>query len=683
MMKSRLVVVALVALLLGGTMSAAASGPAILEADTTDPGPWPDADSFEREPMATEVRELDGVNVVFQYGLPVPSFDTWNRPEPSREYLSLDGDWKFAFDPDNVGLAEGWYTRSFDDSGWASKPVPGSWDLYDTPGFGTYDGSRFGEGSAFQDGYAWFRKRVRPAANWKHRFIKLNFLGAGYKTWVYVNGRFVGAHEGSHTPFSIDVSGELEPGRDNVIAVRIHRRPDYDSYTSPNATPIRSVTEIPSGPVDYWPYAGLTRSVYLEATSQVTVSKILTDARNGRLRLAAILFNHGDKEETRLVKADPGDGTGGAPQGEVVTLAPGQVRAVTFELPIPEAEVWDTSSPRLYTAEVTLFKGRGAGQLRNGNGSVDDRLSVNYGMRTVEVADGRLQLNGRPIFLKGVNWHEETSASGRSMTVAEYDIELGMLADLNANFIRNSVYNRHPYVYEYADRHGLLVLDDLDNMWLSLNDFKTQTESYGLSRALALMMAWNQANHPSVIMWSLQNESDIWTDQNMYRAWLSDMKQAIRAVDWHERPVTWASSSSWDPAFDLADVIGFNEYFGYFYGKDEDLGPTLDAVHRQYPDKPILITENGTWSFFGNYGSEDQPGTEEWQAKKFRLHWEQVVQRADFMAGYTFWNLKDYKQRRNYNQQYNGISYMGLVTFDNETRRLVYDEFRNAVNPAP
>ncbi|MBB6734651.1 beta galactosidase jelly roll domain-containing protein [Cohnella sp. CBP 2801] len=642
-----------------------------------------EADSFAKEPMDTVVKPIDGINVVYQYGKPVPAFDTWDSPEAARDYLSLDGMWKFAFDPQDQGLADGWQEQNFDDSSWASEKVPGSWDLYDTPGFGTYDGSRFGEGSAFRDGYAWYRTHLKPDANWKNRFVKLNFLGAGYKTWVYVNGEFVGAHEGGNTPFSLDVGDRLQPGKDNVIAVRVYRRPSFDTYTGPNPKPIRSQTELPPGPVDYWPYAGITRSVYLEASSQVTVSKLLTVAKDHRLRLAAVLYNHGEKEESRLVAADPGEGTGGGIQNREVTIGPGEAKVVSFDLPIPEAQPWDTATPNVYEASVALYKGNGEGQLQNGHGSVDDRLSVRYGMRTIEAANGKLMLNGRQIFLKGVNWHEETAASGRSMTKEEYDAELGLVTDLKANFIRNSVYNRHPYVYEYADKHGLLVMDDLDNMWVDTASIQTQTETYGLSRALALTMAWNQANDPSVILWSLQNESTIGSDPTAYRNWLADMKQAVKSVDLQNRPVTWASSSSWDPAFDLADVIGFNEYFGYFYMKDSDLGPTLDAVHRQYPDKPILITENGTWSIYGTHGSADTAGTEEWQANKFKLHWDQAVARKDFMAGYTFWNLKDYKERDNYNQSLNGISGMGLVTFDNEARRLVYYDFRDAVNPNP
>ena len=164
------------------------------------------------------------------------------------------------------------------------------------------------------------------------------------------------------------------------------------------------------------------------------------------------------------------------------------------------------------------------------------------------------------------------------------------------------------------------------------------------------------------------------------------MKEAVKSVDIQKRPVTWASGSSWDPAYDLADVIGLNEYFGYFYMQDSDLGRTVDIVHNTYPNKPILITENGTWAYadeVNNHGPETQSGTEEWQSYKFLNHWKQVTDpsRLSYMAGYTYWVLKDYKERNNYNQQINGISTMGLMSFDKEKPRLVYDTFKNAMNP--
>ncbi|WHZ03496.1 glycoside hydrolase family 2 TIM barrel-domain containing protein [Neobacillus sp. YX16] len=641
----------------------------------------------DREPMNTEVKSIGGTNVLFQYGEPVPSFDTWTQEERSRSYLSLDGKWKFAMDSNSQGMNEKWYQKDYNDSNWQQEKVPGSWDLYDTPGFGTYDGSNFGEGTAFYDGDAWFRTHFSPDASWRNQFVKLNFLGVNYRAWVYINGHFVGEHEGGNTPFALNVSEYLQPGKDNVIAVRVHRRADFDSYTSPDAKPVTNDVELPYKPVDYWRYAGITRSVYLEATSNVNVSKILTSTGDHTLTTKVVVYNHGDKKVERQLVVNPGEQTGGKPKSKEIKLNPGEVKVVSMDFDIKSASYWTPDSPTLYEVTATLYKGKGEGQVtQSGIGSVDDSLSTNYGMRTIATEGSKLTLNGEQVFLKGLNWHEETAANGKSMTIEEYDTELNHVLNVNANFIRNSHYNRHPYVYDFADKHGLMVLDDVDNMWLDTKQEALQTNSYGLSRALVLSMAWNQINRPSVIMWSLQNESQIWDDQQVYRDWLSDMKSAVKSVDIQNRPVTWASGSSWDPAYDLADVIGLNEYFGYFYMKDEDLGTTLEAVHRNHPNKPILITENGTWAYAEEelkHGEPTTSGTEEWQSAKFLNHWNQVTDsnRLDYMAGYTFWVLKDYKQRLGYNQQINGISTMGLMRFDNEEPRLVYETFKNAANP--
>jgi beta-glucuronidase len=624
----------------------------------------------DREPSGTELRTIDDTGVVFQYGTVVPSFDGWRTKEPTRSYRNLDGTWRFCFDPDAVGEDEGWHRPDYSDSGWNAISVPSAWDLADTPGFGGYDGSRFGEGTAFVDGYAWYRTTVRLPGVWAARHVRLCFLAVNYHATVWVNGVHVGTHEGGHAPFALPVGDALRPGRENTIVVRVHRRASYDSY-NPTGSPIRDPYAVPWAPVDYWPYAGITRSVWLEAVPQATIAKLLLAAGDGRLDARVVVENRGEETFEGHVLVDPGKGTGGKSTKVPVRVPAGGVSVAKAQIPIPKARPWSAERPVVLTAMASLTTGR--------SGNRVDVLSSRYGMRTVEVRDSKFLVNGQPTFLKAINWHEESAAHGRSMTRKEYDHELGHVLAMNLNGVRNCVYPRHPYTYDWADEHGVYVMDDTDNMWMNTEQIKLQTEQYGLSRAIALTMAWNNHNHPSVVIWCLQNESEIDPDgAPIYRAWLADMKAAVKAVDLAGRPVTWASSTSWDPAFDIADVVGFNEYFGYFYGTNEDLGPTLDAVHQNHPGKPIMITENGSWSFFGHHGPETEPGTEEWQAMNFRSHWAQCAERTDFVAGYFFWVLKDYKQRRGYNLEYNGISEMGTLAFDSRTKRLVYDEIRNA-----
>jgi len=641
---------------------------AVAAGSATEPPPH-----GEREPADTTLREIDGTSVVFQYGAVVPDFGGWRRQEPTRSYRMLDGVWRFRFDPEGTGEDEGWQRPDHDDADWDSISVPSAWDLKDTPGFGDYDGSRFGEGTAFVDGYAWYRTTVQVPGQWAARYVRLVFLAVNYRADVWVNGHYVGAHEGGYAPFALPVKDALRPGRKNVVAVRVHRLASWEDYTDPESPAVSDPYAIPWKPVDYWPYAGITRSVWLEAVPTVTVAKLLLAAGYGRLQARVVVENHRDDDFHGRVVLDAGEGSGASPVSRPIRVPGHGVAVVRFDVDIPKASPWSPERPALLTATATLLTGAGHG------GHAVDVLRDRYGMRTVAIRDAKLLVNGEPAFLKGLNWHEESAAHGRSMTRSEYDHELGHVLAMNANAVRNTVYTRHPYAYDWADEHGVYVMDDLDNMWINTAQEKLHTEQYGLSRALALAMAWNNHNHPSVVVWCIQNESEIDGDgAPIYRAWLADMKAAIKAVDLTDRPVTWASHTSWDPAFDLADIVGFNEYFGYFYGKNEDLGPTLDAVHQTYPDKPIMITENGSWSFFGHHGPEDEVGTEEWQAANFRAHWVQVAERTDYVAGYFFWVLKDYKTRAGYNQQYNGISEMGTLAFDSRTKRLVYDAIRDA-----
>jgi len=631
-----------------------------------------------REPADTAVHMVDGFPVVYQYGEPVPSFDVCADRPGEREYLDLDGRWRFAFDPTGLGTKRGWMSAGFDDAGWRAAPVPLPWDLYDTAGFGGYDGGRYGTGTAFRDGYAWYRTRFHVPATWSGRFVKICFLAVNYAARVYLNGVPVGEHEGGHTPFALDVSALIRPDAANVLAVRVYRGPWHrGSLAGPG---VSRRTALPHKPVDYWPYAGITRAVFLEATAQVTVSKLVTSAEQGRLAVAAVVYHHGTEPAAGRLLLDPGSGADAAPVSLYLDLAPGEVRVVRAVLPIPAALPWSPAQPRLYRLTARLEAGPAQAGDTPGNARAADSLAVRYGMRSVTVAGGRLCLNGEPVFLKGLNWHEETRERGRSMRRQDYGEILDIAADLGANFLRNCGYTRDPQFYDAADERGVLVCDETDNFWVQTRQQQIQGR-YGLSAALVATMVWNQINHPSVVLWSLHNESET-TDRAVYRRWISQLRATAAGLDPQHRPITWASSTSWDPAFDLADVIGFNEYFGYFYGHDADLGATLDAVHRQYPGSPILITENGSYADPGRHGSPAETGTEEWQADKLRTHWRQAADRAGTVAGYTYWLLRDYKQRMNYNHHLNGISAMGLMTFDSHPRA-AYAAFRACHVPPP
>jgi len=665
-----------------GTTAAAATGLNLgvgVQAAGADHTPW------DEEPMNTQVKTIDDSTVLFQYGQPVPSLDTWHLDEPARDYVDLDGTWKFTFgndgkDPEQVGMNEGWYESDYDDSDWEDREVPLPWDLYDTPWFGQerlngdpYDEEKWGQGTDTRDGYGWYRKTVSLGEQWAGKAVRLNFLSAYYRARVWVNGTEIGIHEGGNDPFSLDISDALEPGTENVIAVRVYRRPWHSTYDDDaNPESITSNEELPPGVIDFWPYAGLVRSVYIEGTDTLAVSKLLTDASEGSLSVDVVLYNYASEQASRTLTVDPGEGTGGSAQTREVTVDGESTRVVSMTVDIPDADQWDALDPATYEVSAELSDGQ----------SVTDRLTTTYGMRTITVEDGHIKLNGEDVFLKGLNWIEENHTHGRSMTQSEMDSQFQNILDMNCNFMRQQEH-RHPYSYEWADENGVLVMDGAPNIWMSAEAQDLQLD-YGLSEALTRTMAWHKHNHPSTVFWSLHNEMDTAAP---YVEFTKQIREAALELDRQNRLITWASQNTTEEAHEYADVRGFNEYYGYFGGNSAGLSGGLERMHEEMPDVPVVIVENGKHSgpgFRDQEMSPTHPHSESSQAAYFQAHWNQVSQEQfrEYLHGYTHWVLQDYKTRAGYNWgRPNGISPMGTTWFEGDQRNQNFFRIKNAPNP--
>lgn len=293
-----------------GTATAAANGPVLDSHPAT-------------EPSGTHVRDVGGTHVVFQYGTVLPAFDGWRTHEPTRDYLSLDKRWRFRFDPADRGLGETWQSPHHDDRAWDHIDVPAAWDLLNTPGFGSQTAA-FGQGTAFSDGYAWYRTTVDVPASWRARHVRIAFLAAGYSAEVWLDGKHLGKHEGANSPFALPVAGALRPGTRQTIAVRVFRRASYTDYTASTPQPVTDDHELPYKPVDHWPYAGLTRSAWIEAVPQVTVAKLLVAASDGRLTAHAVVENHGDSDFDGRITLDPGRGAVAGPRSSRPGSPPGR-----------------------------------------------------------------------------------------------------------------------------------------------------------------------------------------------------------------------------------------------------------------------------------------------------------------------------------------------------------------------
>ena len=618
--------------------------------------------------IRTEV--VDGVPVVFHYGQVRPDFDM--APSPSRSRVTLTDGWRFRFDPERRGEAEGWAGATTSGT-WTAVTVPHCWDVM--PGGRFYDWSdRSPANPPHYDGAGWYRLEFRHTAS-KGKRQRLEFLGIPQRARILLNGRELALHEGGGQPFSIDVTNHLRDGA-NLLAVKVIRRPNHEGPRAGGGEPAE-IPQVhgshPKAP-DNWPYAGITREVALVTENPITVRKTLLRTTGGRLEAAVVIGNQGGTSQ-RLSVELASEALSSRPATVEVEIPAGGTRVVRFDGKLRATAIaWSPATPVLHRTVVRLLQGR----------TTVDEWSGHFGIREFSVDGTRLLLNGKPVFLKGVAMYEETRARGAALLPEDHRALLKQCRDAGADFIRLQVGQRHPLVYREADRQGFLLTGEWGGFWYREASMDAQTKDpRSVFQSHARCTIWDLSNHPSVVLWCTHNESHQFCPE--YGRFVAKATALVRELDWQRRPVSWAAwhPHKGQPEFRHADVVGFNEYRGAM-DPFELLDPDMRRVIAENPGKPLVIMENGAWSRPGKRGRVDEQDTEDWQAELMRRQHAVLVQHAPPLAGYTYWILVDYRSRKFYtaNPDSDGYSNMGLYGRDGRPK-LVRDVFRDLVWPAP
>lgn len=640
----------------------------LLLASPTFAGDFDDSTDYVHA-MDIRTVKVDGFPVVTHYGKIRPDFaDRGTNPYRNRQ--SLDGRWHFRFDPDNVGLAENWATTT-DPNGWTEVTVPHCWD--------TMEGGRFWDWSdrsfrnpPFYDGVAWYRRDFEvPAADGKAQ--RFEFLGIPHRVSLFLNGERIALHEGEGQPFSVDVTGKLRKGT-NTLAVRIVRLPNHREKPDGDGFEEIEYLHAPHPkPADNWPYAGIPRSVALVTEDPAAIRKVLVKPNASSVQVAVCLSNEGQKGRSVAIAID--SPVIAPVEPKTVTLAPGEMRVLGFtaklKLGTPR---WSPANPALHTLTAIASE----------DGKPFDALRANFGVRDFRIDGDRFLLDGKPVFLKGLQFYEELPDRGNALLPEDYERLFQLVRKTRVNFVRLHVAERHPVTYDWADRNGILLCAEWGGFWYAAKSMDAQTkDERSIYQSLARCAIWDLMNHPSVVMWGIHNESDQFCPE--YEPFLKMGRQLVYSHDWQQRPITWAAwhPGKGEPHFEVADIVGFNEYWGALDPFD-DLQPEVEKLKKAYPGKPFLITENGAWSVPGNRGPKDRPNTEDWQADLCRRQHDALVKHIPPLAGYTYWLLTDYRSRRPYtgNRDANGWSRMGLCD-ENGKPRLVFDVFRDLKWPTP
>jgi glycosyl hydrolase family 2 len=627
----------------------------------TVPGCVPVGATGTLAPTLTLVDQGDHA-IAMQNGMPVPDFGWQPRPR-----IDLDDGWLVevtALDPvltmaDRAEAlpaieaeADGRQRPDHPDDGWRSIEVPGT---INPPPNG-------------EEGGAWYRRHVEIPPSWTGQAVTLRIGSANYVADVWLNGVWLGYHEGGSTPFAFETGGAMRPGEDNLIAVRVH------------AIPLGTRSDVvPWGLVDWWNYGGLTGPVWLEAAPAVHLARadvvpyldaidfqVLLHASSrlagaapasaedapdaGRVRITVFAAT---VDEDNLLDPDPrslvaDESVPLAWAGSDVTLPhAGEASVVSLSVLFGGADAWSPARPALYVLRARLaVEPR---EPSGGGGQTIDEFWTTFGIRhvTVDSEQPRVLLNGQPIFFRGVGIHPEhltfrpagTLIAGTPAQTAR-DV-LAVLQDagaVGANLVRAGHVPANPLLLMLADRLGFAVWEEIPLYHASPLVFE-RTMGRGLPQQMLGEMVLRDMNRPSVVFHGLANES---TGTEERVAALGELAAIDRALDGTR--LLGQAAYGWrpdDPTQEPLDVAGFTMYQGVFYGDDPDADTrrALRAAHAANPTKPIVVLEFGHWA--------DTPADEQRQLEIFEQTYAAISRfRADrpggFVSATTWWTLHDF-----------------------------------------
>lgn len=562
-----------------------------------------------------------------------------------RNVLDLSGLWEFTLDPDDRGLDEGWAEAPP-----AGRPaaVPGSWN------------------EQFQDtwdymGPAWYARDFYTPAGWRGSRVWVRVGSANYEARVWLNGVAVGAHEGGHLPFDLDVTEHVAWGRPNRLVIRV------DNALTPTRVPPGGreggfMRGHPSTAFDFFPYGGLHRPVLLHSTPDVHIADVTV-----RTEL------EGDDGVVWVAVDAPGyagDGRVGltgenAPGAVDVSFRDGRAEAT---LRVPGARRWGPADPYLYALDVTL---------RDGDSAVD-RYALEVGIRTVRVEGDRLLLNGEPVFLRGAARHEDFPVHGRGLNLPVAVKDTSLYTWMGANSYRTAHYPHAEEMLRLADRAGLLVISETPAVGLSFADEDgvraRQTQCLAYIRDLVA----RDKNHPSVVMWSVANEPAPGgmgammgppVDQSAAAARgtaaFREMFDLVHSLD-PTRPATLTAvhrcPTEW---LALCDVVCVNRYYGWYMQTGHvsrgaaSLAEELDALHAEL-GKPMMVTEFGAEALPGVHGDPPTAWSEEYQRDVIGAYLD-VAARRPYVVGMHVWVFADFATPQSILRA-GGLNHKGLFT---------------------
>lgn len=572
---------------------------------------------------------------------------------PDNRYL-LGGDWLFRLDNDQ-GRAQR-FQRQTSTEGWTKTRIPNAWNAGDN------------SVASMTGTVGWYRKDFRlpdrrARMDWLVRFESVN-----YRAQVWLNGRPIGRNTGAYLPWDLRLpSSALKRNGVNRLVVRVDNRRLRTDFPPSGLTGSGD----PAG--GWWNYGGLLREVYLQRVDRIDITSVTVRPQlpcatcTASVLARVVVRNYGDSTASVRIS-----GSFGAKRMNLGTRRVGAHDFMSFDarVRVPRPRLWSPASPHLYNASFTVRAG--------GRRVIGYRLKS--GIRSIAVAGGKLTLNGRALSLRGVGLHEDDPQRGFAIDSARRAQIVAQAKELGATVIR-SHYPLHPQMHEIADRTGMLVWSEIPVYAVKTQYLKRETVRKLAARELEDNILANQ-NHPSIMLWSIGNELSA-RPGPVQSYYIERAVRQAKALD-PSRPVGLAvagyPSAGCRPQYAALDVIGINEYFGWYPGPngqiaDRDALPDyLDSVRACYPGKAIFVSEFGAEA--NRDGPVEEKGTFQYQQDFVNYHLA-IHNSKPWLSGSIYWALQEFRVRPNWdggNPRPNSpIHEKGLLRFDGSKKPAWFD----------
>lgn len=524
--------------------------------------------------------------------------EPWKRTNSSR-YILLNGNWKFNWVKSPEERPEKFYKPGYDVSGWDEIPVPSNWEMqgYGTPIYTniTYPFRNNPPFIQSQRGYTVekepnavgsYRRDFSIPQDWKDKEVFITFEGCYSAMYVWVNGKKVGYSQGSTNDARFNITPYVKTG-ENTLAVEVYRWSD-GSYLEDQ---------------DMFRLSGIHRDVYLTASPRTHLRDLhLTSELSDRydkatLKLVASVKNDGTRVQPVSVRVAILDSAGNVVRrfhSPVVSVSKGKEDRVECRGIFRDPLLWSAEAPNLYTIDIELL---------DGEGDVLEATSQKYGFRNIEIRNNKVYINGMLTMFKGANHHDTHPRYGKAVPVETMIEDVLLYKRNNLNTIRTSHYPKDPKMYALFDYYGLYVMDEADQECHGNSSLTGNPEWTDAFVDRAVRMVERDKNHPSVIFWSLGNESGGGCNAEAEYV-------AVKNID-SSRPIHYEGMNS------IADM-------------DSRMYPSIESMietDRNGNSKPFFLCEYDH-AMGNSIGNLDQ-------------YWDYILNHSERMIGGCIWDWVD------------------------------------------